>query len=85
MKEYSDLDTSSESEYDSDQESTHSSNYDEDEPSENLEPELSEPVHDEYENAWGPQAQLQARLKRAHLAQLNADIKAWAELPDPAY
>ena len=85
MEDYSDSDTSSESEYDSNQESTHSSDYDEDEPSENLEPELSEPVHDEYKNAWSPQAQLQAQLERAHLAKLHADINARAELPDPTY
>jgi Transposase IS4 len=86
MEDYSDSDTSSESEYNSDQGSTHSSDHDEDEPTEDLEPENSEPVHDEYENApWNLQAQLQARLNKARLAQLHIDIKARAQLPDPTY
>jgi hypothetical protein len=50
MENYSDLDTSSESEYDSSQGSAAGSDCDEDEPSQNLEPELSE-IYDEYENA----------------------------------
>ena len=86
MEEYSDLDTSSESEYDSDQGSTHSSNYDEDDLSENLKPEFSETIYNEYENApWNPQAQLEARFNTACLSQLHADIKARAQLPDPPY
>jgi hypothetical protein len=73
VENYSNSDTSSESEYESSEESTAGSNCDEDE---NLEPELSEMIHDEYRNApWNPEAQLQA--------QLHADIKAGAELPDP--
>ena len=60
MEDYSDSDTSSESEYESDQGSEVASDYDEDEPT--LEPELSQ-FHDEYENAlWDPDAQLQAQL-----------------------
>jgi Transposase IS4 len=86
MEDYSDLDTSSESEYESDQESTHRSNGDIDELYENLEPELSETIHDKYENApWNPEAQLQAQSNATRLAQLHADIKARAQLPDPTY
>jgi Transposase IS4 len=88
MEEYSDLDTSSESEYDFDQGSTHSSDHDEDELTENLEPELSETTtfDDEYRNApWNPQAQLQARFNTTRLRQLHVDIKARAQLPDPTY
>ena len=60
------------------------SNCNEDE-HENLEPEPSE-SYNEYENApWNPAAQLQAQLHTAKLAQLHADIKARAELPDPTY
>src|SRR5439155_24774700 len=82
MEDYSDSDTSSESEYESDQESA--SDYDTDE-HENLEPELSETI-EEFDNApWNPQAQLQAQLNAARLAQLHADIKARAQLPDPTY
>jgi hypothetical protein len=56
MENYSDSDTSSESEYESDQESISRSNYDIDE-HENLEPELSETINEEYNNApWNPQA-----------------------------
>src|SRR2546423_4931688 len=80
MKDYSNSDTSSESEYGSDQESLPESN------SENLEPELSKTIHDEYENApWNPEAQLQAQLNTTYLAQLHANIKAQAQLPDPIY
>ena len=59
MENYSDSDTSSESEYESGQGSDAASDYeDEDELSQNLEPELSE-FHDEYKNAlWNPEAQL---------------------------
>jgi hypothetical protein len=64
MEAHSDSDTSSESEYESDQESTPGSNSDTDELHENLEPELSEIIHNEYKNApWNPEAQLQARLQ----------------------
>jgi hypothetical protein len=84
MEDYSDSDTSSESEYESDQESTPGSDCDTD--NENLEPELSETIHDEYENApWNPEAQLQAQYNTTRLAQLHADIKARAMLPDPTY
>ena len=73
MEDYSDSDTSSKSEYESDQESAPRSDYD---TVDNLEPELSE-IHDEYKNApWNPEAQLQAQLNTACLAQLHADIKA---------
>jgi hypothetical protein len=44
MENYSDLDTSSESEYESSQGSVVGSDCDEDEPSRNLEPEPSEPL-----------------------------------------
>jgi hypothetical protein len=83
---YSDSDTSSESEYESDQESTPGSDYDTNELYENLEPELSETIHDEYKNApWNPDAQLKAQFNTARLAQLHANIKARAQLPDPTY
>jgi hypothetical protein len=73
MELYSDLDTSSESDYESDQDSTTGYNKDEDEPYENIEPEVSEMI-DEYENApWNPEA------------QLHTDIKARAQLLDPTY
>jgi hypothetical protein len=85
MEDYSNSDTSSESEYTSSQGSAPGSDYDDDEPSQNFEPEPSE-FYDEYENAlWNPAAQLQAQLHTAQLAQLHADIKARAELPDPTY
>jgi hypothetical protein len=43
-------------------------------------------MHDEYENApWNPEAQLQAQFNTTCLAQLHADIKARAQLPDPTY
>ena len=68
MEDYSDLDASLESEYEPDQGSTPGSNSEEDELSENLEPELSEIVQEEYSNApWNPDAQLQAQ----YLAQLG--------------
>jgi len=71
MEDYSDSDTSSESEYESDQESAPRSDSDMDE-DQNLEPEFSE-ICDEYQSApWNPKAQLHA----AQLAQLHADIKA---------
>jgi len=78
MEDYSDSDTSSESEYESDQGSTPRSDSEEDKPSENLEPELSE----EFNNApWNPQAQLDT----IHLAQLYNEIKARAQVPNPTY
>ena len=86
MEDYSDSDTSLESEYESDQQSTYGSNCDTDELYENLEPELSETINDEFENApWNPEAQLQAQLNTTYLAQLHADIKARAQLLDPTY
>ena len=85
MEDYSDSDTSSESEYDSDQRSASGSDC-EDEPSENLEPELSEAINEEYNNTlWNPQAQLQSQFNTACLAQLHTEIKARAQLPDPTY
>lgn len=85
MENCSDSDTSSESEYESSQGSEVGSDYDVDEPSQDLEPEPSE-FYDEYKNApWNPEAQLKAQLDNAQLAQLHADIKARAELPDPTY
>jgi hypothetical protein len=89
MENYSDLDTSSESEYDSGEDSTAVSDCDADDPSQDqdLEPEPSEDYDDEYRNApWNPNAQIQAQLDDAQLAQLHAEIKAWAEIPsNPTY
>jgi hypothetical protein len=88
IEDYSDSDTSSESEYRSDQESSPRSDGDMDELYENLEPELSNTIHDndEYKNApWNPEAQLQAQFNTTCLAQLHANIKACATLPDPTY
>jgi hypothetical protein len=85
MGDYGDSDTSSESEYESDQESLPESNSDTDESSQNLEPEHSAPVHDEYYSQSTIEAQLQAQHNATLLAQLHADIKARAELPDPTY
>jgi hypothetical protein len=85
MEDYSDSDTSSESEYRSSQGSIVGSDCDENEPSQDLEPEPSE-FYDEYESApWNPEAQLQAQLHTVQLAQLYAEIKARAQLPDPTY
>ena len=85
MENYSDSDTSSESEFESDQGSAAESD-DEDQPSQHLEPEPSEFYDDEYKSApWTLEAQLQAQLDAAQLAQLHAEIKARAELPDPTY
>jgi hypothetical protein len=81
MASLSDLDTSSESEYDSGQDST--SEMDEDSDDETLEPERGAP--------WDPTAQLHAaqlhanKLHTRQLAQLHAKIKAQAELPIPTY
>ena len=83
MENYSDSDTSSESEYDSGGGSAAESDCDEDEPSLELEPSED---YNEYRNTpWNPNAQIQAQLDDAQLAQLHADIKARAELPDPTY
>jgi hypothetical protein len=86
MENYSDSDTSSESEYDSSGGSAAVSDCDEDEPSQDLEPESSE-YYDEYRNiSWNPDAQIQAQLDDAQLAQLHAEIKARAEIPkNPTY
>jgi hypothetical protein len=82
MENYSDLDTSSESEFDSINGSIAESDDDE---SQDLEPEPSK-YYDEYQNApWTPQAQIQAELTTMQLAQLHDEIKAQAETPDPAY
>ena len=51
MESYSDSDTSSESDYESSQGSTPRSDCDDDELSENIKPELSEPIDEEYDNA----------------------------------
>jgi hypothetical protein len=87
MENYSDSDTSSESEYDSSGGSAAGSDCDEDEPSQDLEPEPSEDYDKEYRNTlWNPDAQIQAQLDDAQLAQLHAEIKARAEIPvDPTY
>jgi hypothetical protein len=86
MENYSDSDTSSESEYNSSGGSTAVSDCDEDELSQDLEPEPSEYYDDKYRNTpWNPDAQIQAQLDDAKLAQLHAEIKARAELPDPTY
>jgi hypothetical protein len=77
MENYSDSDTSSESEYDSGGGSTAVSDCDEDEPSQDLEPEPSEDYDEKYRNTlWNPDAQIQAQLDDAQLAQLHAEIKA---------
>jgi len=82
MENYSDSDTSSESEFDSINGSIAESDDDE---SQDLEPERSE-YYDEYENhSWNPDAQIQAQLTARQLAQLHAEIIAQAETPDPAY
>src|ERR1700719_570913 len=75
MASLSDLDTSSQSEYDSSQDST--SEMDEDSDDETLEPERDAPNS---ENApWDP------TTAQLHAAQLHAKIKARAELPIPTY
>src|ERR1700716_3150517 len=87
MENYSDSDTSSESEYDSGEGSAAVSDCSEDEPSQDLEPEPSEDYNEKYRNTlWNPDAQIQAQLDDAQLAQLHAEIKARAEIPvDPTY
>ena len=87
MASLSDLDTSSESEYDSGQDST--SEIDEDSDDGTLEPERD--VEDFKNAPWDPTAQLHAaqlhanELHTRQLAQLHAKIKARAELPIPTY
>ena len=79
MESDSDSDMSSESDYESNQGSTPGSNSDEEE---NLEPKLSEPITEKFNNTpWTPQAQLDT----LRLAQLHNDIKARAQLPNPTY
>jgi hypothetical protein len=89
METYSDLDTSSESEYDSGGGSAAVSECDKNElcQDQDLEPEPSEGYDEEYNNTlWNPDAQIQAQLDAAQLAQLHAEIKARAEIPvDPTY
>ena len=88
MENYSDSDTSSESEYDSSRGSPAVSDCDEDEPSQHFEPEPSEyEYYDEYRNTpWNPDAQIKAQLDDARLAQLHIEIKARAEIPkNPTY
>ena len=80
MENYSDLDTSSELEYNSNGGSATVLDCDEDEPcqDQDLEPEPSED--------WNPDAQIKAQLDAAQLAQLHAKIKARAEIPaNPMY
>jgi hypothetical protein len=85
IENYGDLDASSESEYDSGEGSTAVSDCDEDEPRQDLEPESSED-YEEYRNTlWNPDAQIQAQLDDAKLAQLHDEIKARAEILDPTY
>src|ERR1700730_12642741 len=88
MENPGDLDTSSESEYNSGEGSAAVSDCDEDEPcqDQDLEPEPSE-YYNEYMNTpWNPDAQIQAQLDDAQLTQLHAEIKARAEIPsDPTY
>jgi Transposase IS4 len=88
MENYSDSDTSSESEYNSSGDSAAVSDCDEDEnQDQDLEPEPSEDYDEKYRNTlWNPDAQIQAQLDNAQLAQLHADIKARAEIPiNPTY
>jgi hypothetical protein len=61
MENYSDLDTSSESEYDSGEDSAAVLDYDEDKTSQDLEQEPSEDYDEEYRNTpWNLDAQIQA-------------------------
>ena len=79
MESNSDSDTLSESDYESDQGSTPGSNSDEEE---NLEPELSEPITEKFNNTpWTPQTQFNTLC----LAQLYSDIKASVQLLIPTY
>jgi hypothetical protein len=90
MASLSDLDTSSESEYDSSQDST--SEMDEDSDNETLEPKRDAPNSEDFKNApWDPTTQLHAaqlhanELHARQLGQLHVKIKAQAELPIPTY
>jgi hypothetical protein len=85
MENYSDSDTSSESEFDSIIAESDNDESQDDE-SQDLEPEPSE-YYDEYRNVpWNPDAQIQAQLDSIQLAQLHAEIKARAEIPvNPTY
>ena len=86
MENYSDSDTSSESEYNSDGGSAAVSDCDEDEPSQDLEPEPSEYYDEHWNIPWNPDAQIQVQLDDAQLAQLHTEIKARAEiLVNPIY
>ena len=84
MEDYSDSDTSSESEFESDQESLPESDYDLDECYENLELDPSDINQDEYAS-WNPEAQLQAEFDATYLAQLHANIKARVQILIPTY
>jgi hypothetical protein len=87
MENYSDSDTSSESEYKSSQGSPAGSDCDEDLPSEDLEPEFSAAIHDdEFDYSLSIiGAQLQAQHNSILLAQLHSDIKAQTQLSNPTY
>jgi hypothetical protein len=86
IENYCDLDTSSESKYNSGEGSAAMSDCDEDEPSQDLEPEPSEDYNEKYRNTlWNPDAQIKSQLGDAQLAQLHAEIKARAEIPDRIY
>ena len=81
MENPSDSDTSSESEYNSGEGFAAVSDCDEDEPSQDLEPEPSEYYNEYMNTAWNPDTQIKAQLDATQLAQLHAEIKAWAEIP----
>jgi hypothetical protein len=82
MESFSDSDASSESDYESGQGSIPGSDCNEDELHGNFEPELSEPISEEYNNCpWTPQAQ----LNTTRLVQLYNNIKARVQLPIPTY
>src|SRR5439155_12835863 len=86
MEEYSDSDTSSESECDPDGDPTIETNLDEVDLHEEVEPELSVPNHDdEYETFWTPADQLNAQINATYLQELHTKIKAQATLPDLPY
>jgi hypothetical protein len=78
MENYSDSDTSSKSEYNSSGDSAAVSNCDKDEnQDQDLEPEPSKDYNEKYKNTlWNLDAQIQAQLDNAQLAQLHASIKA---------
>ena len=82
MENYSDSDSSSESEFDGVSEPLAESDDDE---SQDLELEPSE-YYNEHENTpWTPDAQIQAQLTAVQLAQLHAEIIARAKTPNLAY